>query len=137
MDGGWAKLASVEGYRTTPRATSGGSKGRAALRPAGRSVACCWMRARMRGVRERLAAADKAVPGLNLAAIGQGHGLFAMLPLGKDRIEALRRDHGAASPISPRRRSPTRTSAACVPFRLVSSAATAPRGAKLGRAQCT
>jgi aromatic-amino-acid transaminase len=53
------------------------------------------MRARMRGVRERLAAADKAVPGLNLAAIGQGHGLFAMLPLGKDRIEALRRDHGA------------------------------------------
>lgn len=52
------------------------------------------MRARTRRVRERLAAADNAAPGLNLAAIGQGNGLFAMLPLGKDQIEALRRDHG-------------------------------------------
>ena len=52
------------------------------------------MRARMRRVRERLAAADNAVPGLNLAAIGQGTGLFAMLPLDKAQIEALRRDHG-------------------------------------------
>ena len=52
------------------------------------------MRARMRRVRERLAAADNAAPGLNLAAIGEGNGLFAMLPLGKDQIEALRRDHG-------------------------------------------
>jgi aromatic-amino-acid transaminase len=53
------------------------------------------MRARMRQVRGALAAADNTVPGLNLAAIGQGNGLFAMLPLGKDQIEALRRDHGA------------------------------------------
>ncbi|HEU4819831.1 MAG TPA: aromatic amino acid transaminase [Qipengyuania sp.] len=52
------------------------------------------MRARMRRVRERLAAADNTVPGLNLAAIGQGNGLFAMLPLDKGQIEALRRDHG-------------------------------------------
>jgi aromatic-amino-acid transaminase len=52
------------------------------------------MRARMRRVRERLAAADNSLPGLNLAAIGQGTGLFAMLPLDKPQIEALRRDHG-------------------------------------------
>ena len=52
------------------------------------------MRTRMRWVRERLAAADNTAPGLNLAAIGQGNGLFAMLPLGKERIEALRADHG-------------------------------------------
>ena len=52
------------------------------------------MRARMRRVRERLAAADNTVPGLHLAAIGQGTGLFAMLPLDTTQIEALRRDHG-------------------------------------------
>ena len=52
------------------------------------------MRARMRRVRERLAAADNTVPGLGLAAIGQGSGLFAMLPLDKGQIEALRTDHG-------------------------------------------
>lgn len=51
------------------------------------------MRARMRRVRERLAAADNAAPGLNLAAIGQGNGLFAMLPLDKAQIDALRDDH--------------------------------------------
>ena len=52
------------------------------------------MRDRMRRVRERLASADNEVPGLNLAALGQGNGLFAMLPLTKDQIEALRSDHG-------------------------------------------
>lgn len=52
------------------------------------------MRARMRRVRERLAAADDTAPGLNLAAIARGNGLFAMLPLEKAQIEALRRDHG-------------------------------------------
>ena len=52
------------------------------------------MRARMRRVRERLAAADNTIPGLGLAAIGAGNGLFAMLPLDKPQIEALRRDHG-------------------------------------------
>jgi len=51
------------------------------------------MRARMRRVRERLAAADNQVPGLGLAAIGAGTGLFAMLPLDKEQIEALRSDH--------------------------------------------
>lgn len=52
------------------------------------------MRQRMRRVRERLAAADNEVPGLNLAALGQGNGLFAMLPLDKAQIDALRTDHG-------------------------------------------
>ena len=52
------------------------------------------MRDRMRRVRDRLASADNEVPGLNLAALGQGNGLFAMLPLTKDQIEALRSDHG-------------------------------------------
>ena len=52
------------------------------------------MRDRMRRVRDRLASADNEVPGMNLAALGQGNGLFAMLPLTKDQIEALRSDHG-------------------------------------------
>lgn len=52
------------------------------------------MRARMRRVRERLAAADNSAPGLNLAAVGQGNGLFAMLGIGKERIDVLRADHG-------------------------------------------
>ena len=52
------------------------------------------MRQRMRRVRDRLAAADNTVPGLNLAAIGKGNGLFAMLPLDPAQIEALRTDHG-------------------------------------------
>ncbi|MFK4003128.1 aromatic amino acid transaminase [Qipengyuania sp. NPDC077563] len=52
------------------------------------------MRARMRRVRDRLAAADNEVPGLNLAALGEQNGLFAMLPLSKDQIASLREDHG-------------------------------------------
>ena len=52
------------------------------------------MRARMRRVRDRLAAADNEVPGLNLAALGDQNGLFAMLPLSKDQIASLREDHG-------------------------------------------
>ncbi|MBX7535360.1 aromatic amino acid transaminase [Qipengyuania sp. GH1] len=52
------------------------------------------MRARMRRVRDRLAAADNEVPGLNLAALGEQNGLFAMLPLSKDQIATLREDHG-------------------------------------------
>ena len=52
------------------------------------------MRARMRRVRDRLAAADNEVPGLNLAALGGQNGLFAMLPLSKDQIASLREDHG-------------------------------------------
>ncbi|WP_369026952.1 aromatic amino acid transaminase [Qipengyuania sp. RANM35] len=52
------------------------------------------MRARMRRVRARLAAADNEAPGLNLAALGDQNGLFAMLPLDKDQIARLREDHG-------------------------------------------
>ena len=51
------------------------------------------MRARMRRVRERLAAADNDVPGLNLAALGEQNGLFAMLPLTKEQIVRMREDH--------------------------------------------
>jgi len=52
------------------------------------------MRARMRRVRARLAAADNEAPGLNLAALGAQNGLFAILPLNKDQIAKLREDHG-------------------------------------------
>ncbi len=52
------------------------------------------MRERMRRVRERLAAADNEVPGLNLAALAEQNGLFAILPLSKDQIAKLREDHG-------------------------------------------
>ncbi|WP_133366030.1 aromatic amino acid transaminase [Qipengyuania sediminis] len=52
------------------------------------------MRARMGEMRALLAAADNQVPGLGLAAIGRGQGLFAMLPLNADQIAALRHDHG-------------------------------------------
>ena len=52
------------------------------------------MRARMRRVRERLAAADNEVPGLDLAALGEQNGLFAMLPLTKEQIVRMREDHG-------------------------------------------
>ena len=51
------------------------------------------MRARMRRVRDRLAAADNEVPGLGLAALAQQNGLFAMLPLSKEQITSLREDH--------------------------------------------
>ena len=52
------------------------------------------MRARLRWVRERLAQADNEVPGLDLAPLAAQHGMFAMLPLDKDQIQALRDDHG-------------------------------------------
>lgn len=52
------------------------------------------MRSRMRRVRERLAAADNEVPGLDLAALGDQNGLFAMLPLSPGQIELLCEDHG-------------------------------------------
>ena len=52
------------------------------------------MRARMRRVRERLAAADNEVPSLNLAALGHQNGLFAMLPLSREQIAQLREEHG-------------------------------------------
>jgi aromatic-amino-acid transaminase len=52
------------------------------------------MRARMRRVRERLAAADNEAPSLHLAALGQQNGLFAMLPLSREQIAQLREEHG-------------------------------------------
>ncbi|UVI39477.1 aromatic amino acid transaminase [Qipengyuania spongiae] len=52
------------------------------------------MRERMRGVRERLAAADAEVTGLGLAALAGQNGLFAMLPLTSEQIARLRDDHG-------------------------------------------
>ena len=51
------------------------------------------MRERMRGVRRTLAAADNRAPGLNLQALEQQNGLFAMLPLSKEQIATLREDH--------------------------------------------
>jgi len=51
------------------------------------------MRARMRQVREKLAAADNKVPGLDLAQLADQNGLFAMLPLTKEQIQRLRDDH--------------------------------------------
>jgi aromatic-amino-acid transaminase len=52
------------------------------------------MRERMRRMRERLAAADNEVSGLNLAALAEQNGLFAMLPLTKEQIVKMREDHG-------------------------------------------
>ena len=51
------------------------------------------MRQRINSVRERLAAADNDVPSLNLAALKEQNGLFAMLALSKEQIAALREDH--------------------------------------------
>ena len=48
----------------------------------------------MRRVRERLAAADDEVPGLNLGSLNSQNGLFAMLPLTGAQITKLREDHG-------------------------------------------
>ena len=51
------------------------------------------MRRRMRSVREKLAAASNA-GGVDLTPLGRQHGMFAMLPLSKEQIGALRADHG-------------------------------------------
>jgi aromatic-amino-acid transaminase len=51
------------------------------------------MQQRIRHVRDQLAAADNAVPGVGLAALQQGNGLFAMLNLDKPQIDRLRDDH--------------------------------------------
>ena len=75
----------------------GGAAVRLVLRDDGRTQ--MWldeledMRNRMRRVRERLAAADNEVPGLNLSALADQNGLFAMLPLAREQIVALREDH--------------------------------------------
>ncbi len=50
------------------------------------------MRARMRTMRDRLAAAGTA-GSVDLTPYGTQNGLFAMLPLSKDQIQALRDDH--------------------------------------------
>jgi len=51
------------------------------------------MRARIRQVREKLAASSNA-GAVNLAPLGQQQGMFAMLPLTKEQILSLREDHG-------------------------------------------
>lgn len=51
------------------------------------------MRARMRQVRDRLAAAGQIGP-VDMKPLGSGNGLFAMLPLAGDQIMALREKHG-------------------------------------------
>ncbi len=51
------------------------------------------MRARMRGVRDALAA-HQAIGSVNLAAVGQQNGLFSVLQLGPEQIAALRADWG-------------------------------------------
>ena len=51
------------------------------------------MRARIGEVRAQLAAAGTA-GSVNLVPLGQQQGMFAMLPLDKDQIAALRADHG-------------------------------------------
>jgi aromatic-amino-acid transaminase len=51
------------------------------------------MRDRMRDVRRQLAAADSDAPGLNLAALTEQNGLFAVLPLDRGQIAALREEH--------------------------------------------
>jgi aromatic-amino-acid transaminase len=51
------------------------------------------MRARVRQVRDRLAAAG-TVGGVDLAPVGRQQGLFSMLPLSKDQIARLRGEHG-------------------------------------------
>ncbi|MXO65924.1 aromatic amino acid transaminase [Altericroceibacterium endophyticum] len=50
------------------------------------------MRERMRAVRDRLAEAGTA-GSLDLTPLGHQNGLFSMLPLTKDQIQALRSDH--------------------------------------------
>jgi len=52
------------------------------------------MRARMRQVRDRLAAADNEVPGLDMQVLGTQNGMFSVLPLDKEQILKLREDHG-------------------------------------------
>ncbi|TIX49865.1 aromatic amino acid transaminase [Alteraurantiacibacter aquimixticola] len=51
------------------------------------------MRARIRQVREKLAASSNA-GAVNLAPLGTQQGMFAILPLSKEQILALREDHG-------------------------------------------
>lgn len=51
------------------------------------------MRTRIRQVRERLAAAGQ-LGSVDLAPLARQNGMFAMLPLSKEQIEALRADHG-------------------------------------------
>ena len=52
------------------------------------------MRARMRQMRDQLAAADNRVGGMELVPLASQNGLFSILPLGKEQILALREDHG-------------------------------------------
>lgn len=52
------------------------------------------MRARMRAMRDALAAADNRAPGLGLATLGEQNGLFSILKLAPEQILRLREEHG-------------------------------------------
>ncbi len=52
------------------------------------------MRARLRTVRDRLAASDSQVQGVDLAPLGHQNGLFGMLKLDAGQIRRLREEHG-------------------------------------------
>ncbi|NTZ41513.1 aspartate/tyrosine/aromatic aminotransferase [Altererythrobacter sp. SALINAS58] len=75
----------------------GGAAVRTVLRDAGMTdewrAELASMRDRMRDVRAKLAGAGNA-GSLDLTSLGKGNGLFAVLPLDKQQIAALRRDHG-------------------------------------------
>ena len=51
------------------------------------------MRMRIRQVRARLSEAGR-LGGVDLTPLDKQNGMFATLPLGKEQIEALRKDHG-------------------------------------------
>ena len=51
------------------------------------------MRERLRWVRDTLATADERIGGIDMEPLGRGNGMFAMLPLDKDQIATLRKDH--------------------------------------------
>jgi aromatic-amino-acid transaminase len=51
------------------------------------------MRTRIRQVRARLSEAGR-LGGVDLTPLDKQNGMFATLPLGKEQIEALRKDHG-------------------------------------------
>lgn len=52
------------------------------------------MRARMREVRDAIAAADHRIDGLKLARIAQENGLFSILGLSPEQVLQIRADHG-------------------------------------------
>jgi aromatic-amino-acid transaminase len=52
------------------------------------------MRGRLQEMRHLLASAGDRAPGLDLHAVADGNGLFAMLPVSPDQVARLREEHG-------------------------------------------